>query len=129
MASLRKRGKNWYYSFVDAEGRRVERKGCSDKRATEELARAAEAEAAKIRAGLTDPKDLAYRQHEARPLADHLKDFCSYLLGKGATAQHAQLSGNRVARLIDLAGTRRISELSPSKVQAALATVRAEGAS
>ena len=50
MASFRKRGKVWYYRFIDGPGRPLERKGCSDKRATEELARAAEAEAAKVRA-------------------------------------------------------------------------------
>jgi hypothetical protein len=34
MASLRERGKVWYYKFVAGEGRAVEPKGCSDKRAT-----------------------------------------------------------------------------------------------
>ena len=48
MASYRKRGKAWYYRFVDAAGVKREEKGCSDKRATEELARDAESKAAKI---------------------------------------------------------------------------------
>jgi hypothetical protein len=49
-----------------------ERKGCPDRRVTEDLARAAESQAAKIRAGLVNPKDVAHRDHEIRPLADHL---------------------------------------------------------
>ncbi len=61
MASFRKRGKVWYYRYVDADGIKRSVKGCSDKRATEDLARDAEAEAAKIRAGLVDAKDLARR--------------------------------------------------------------------
>jgi hypothetical protein len=39
MASLRKRGKVWYYRFVDEHRAKVERKGCSDRRVTEEMAR------------------------------------------------------------------------------------------
>ncbi len=39
MASLRKRGKTWYYIYSDADGARRERKGCSDRRVTEDLAR------------------------------------------------------------------------------------------
>ena len=62
MGSVRKRGRTWYFRFVDADGVKRERKGCSDRRATEELARAAESEAAKIRAGLIDPRDLARRE-------------------------------------------------------------------
>src|SRR5208337_946533 len=54
VASLRKRGRVWYFSFIDQDGRPSERKGCPDKRVTEELARAAESEAAKIKAGLVD---------------------------------------------------------------------------
>src|SRR3954451_1421513 len=129
MASLRKRGKVWYYRFVDAEGAKRERRGCPDRRATEEMARAAESEAAKVRAGLIDPKQAAYQRHEVRPLADHLDDWHTYLIGKGSTRQHALLSRNRVRRLIDLAGVLRISDLAPSKIQAALKVIRDGGAS
>ena len=38
MASLRKRAKVWYYRFTDENGVKRSRKGCTDKRATEELA-------------------------------------------------------------------------------------------
>ena len=41
MASLRKRGKVWYYRFVDADGASHERKGCPDRRETEGMAAAA----------------------------------------------------------------------------------------
>jgi hypothetical protein len=44
MASLRKHGRVWYFRFTDASGRRVERKGCTDKRATQEMANAVEIE-------------------------------------------------------------------------------------
>src|SRR4051794_38210297 len=68
---MRKRGKVWYYRYTDADGVKREVKGCADKRVTEELARQAESEAAKFRAGLVDHKELAYRRHAARPLMEH----------------------------------------------------------
>jgi hypothetical protein len=94
MSELIKRGRQWYYRFTDANGRRVMRKGCPDRRETESMATLAEAEASKIRAGLIDPKAIAYGAHAARPLPDHLADFHAYLIGKGSTGQHASLTRN-----------------------------------
>jgi integrase len=51
------------------------------------------------------------------------------MTGKGNTAKHADLSRNRVARLLHLARSRRVSDLTLSRVQAALKDVRDEGAS
>ena len=64
-----------------------------------------------------------------RPLADHVADWHAYLLAKGSTRQHADLSRNRVARIIELARLGRISELTPSKVQAAIKAIRDTGIS
>jgi hypothetical protein len=74
MASFRKRGRVWYFRFVDADGVKREEKGCTDRRVTEELARKAESEAARIKAGDLDPRQLAYRLHGARPVSAHLDD-------------------------------------------------------
>ncbi len=127
MATLTKRGRNWFYRFTDADGRRVMRKGCSDRRETERLAAAAESEAAKIKAGLIDPKAVAYRDHDARDVSAHLDDYQAALLAKGGTAKHAAKSRNRAARVLTLAKVRRVTDLSLSRVQAGLAAIRAEG--
>src|SRR5262245_46796943 len=96
MASFRKKGgRNWYFRFVDAEGVMRERKGCPDRRATEQLAAAAEAEAAKIRSGFIDARDIAYQRHATTPLADHIDAFEAFLLSKGDTAKHAKLYSDR----------------------------------
>ncbi len=129
MASYRKRGRVWYFRYSDADGVKHEEKGCTDRRATEEIARKAESEAAKIRAGLIDPRDEAYRRHRARPLADHIADWHSYLTAKGSTRQHALLSRNRASRIIELARVERLSDLAPSKIQAALKAIRDTGIS
>jgi integrase len=124
MASVRKRGKVWYYRYTDSDGVKQERRGCGDKRETEAMAGAAEVEASQIRAGLLDPKAVAYGSHETTPLATHLDDWHAFLIGKESTPKHAGLCRVRVARLIDLGRIRRISDLSPSRVQAALKAVR-----
>ena len=83
MASLRKRGRVWYYRYVDADGVKHEGKGCPDSRETEEMAAHAEAEAARVRAGLSDPKAEARRHHAGRTLADHLADLQAHLDRQG----------------------------------------------
>src|SRR4051812_46089726 len=99
MAGFRKRGRVWYYRFVDADGVKCERKGCPDRRATEEMAREAEAHAARIRAGLIDPKAEARRRQAARPLSEHLAEWRSHLIAAGHTDKHAGLSLDRVRRM------------------------------
>ncbi len=47
------------------------------------MAAAEEAESAKIRAGLIDPKSLGFRDQEARPLADHLDDWRRDMRARG----------------------------------------------
>src|SRR5262249_12591423 len=123
MASLRKRGKNWFYTFIDASGRKVERKGCSDKRVTEELARSAESEAARTKAGLVDPKEVAYVEQGGVPLVDHLDQFERYLRTVGSR-KHAMVKTNRARRLIGLAGAERIHDLTLSRISEAVATIR-----
>ena len=70
MASFRKIGRNWFYRYVDANGKQTERKGCPDRRETESMAATVEGDVAKVRAGLIDPKALAFRTHEALSLSE-----------------------------------------------------------
>ncbi len=159
MASLRKRGRVWYYRVVDADGVQREHKGCPDRRETEAMARHAETGAAHARAGLTDPKAEAFRRHEARPIADHLDKFEASTLAKGTTLKHTRLFSDRARRVValaaggrldaidppqrstkaqrarmaealtDLLAGARLSILTPSGVQGALSTLKAGGRS
>lgn len=129
MASIRKRGKVWYYRYTDATGVKRERRGCADRRETEGMAAAAEAEAAKIRAGYLDPRAARCQAHEARPLAAHLEDYRADLAGKGDVPRYVQQVASNVARVLTLAGMVRLSDLSPSRVQGALAKLRSGGLS
>ena len=104
-------------------------KGCPDKAATEAMARRLESEAELRRRGIIDPKADGFARHEARLLADHLADWKADQLARGVTAKQAGQNHTRAARVIDLAKARRLSDLTPSGVQAALGAIRAEGKS
>ena len=113
MASYRKRGKVWYYRYSDAAGEKHEEKGCPDRRVTEEIAARRNPWPPRSELGEIDPRDEAYRLHQARPLADHLTDWHAYLTDKGSTRQHALLSRNRATRIIELARARTAFRTGP----------------
>src|SRR4051794_11303369 len=116
MASLRKRGKVWYYRYVDGDGGKREVKGCPDKRATQEMANAAEAEAAKIRAGLIDPKALRVAEAGRRPIPEHLSEFIETLTAKDNDAKHVDQTRTYINRVLGLANIRQVSDMKPSAV-------------
>jgi integrase len=159
MASFRKRGKLWYFRFTDADGVKVERKGCPDRRETERMAFEAEVEAARLRSGSLDPRDLRATKEGRRPVATHLDDFRTFLLAKGGTDKHADLTHDRCRRVVALVagaslatidptrsapkaererarsvvsgmvGSMRLADLTPASVQSALAALKNGGRS
>ena len=163
MASVYKRKRDrgnrmasWYVAFVDyIDGRDVRRvvKGCPDKAATESMARKLESEAELRRRGVIDAKDDAYAAHGARPLSEHIDTWRESLLHKDGTAKHADLSADRLRRLVAvvygarpdeidgktmtrdgkaraketvdlLVAKARLSDITEEKVQAAIAAIR-----
>jgi integrase len=154
---LFQRGKVWYLRYTDADGHRTMKRLATDKRVAEQLARKIEDEQDRIRGGWIEPKDMAYRDHAARPLSEHLADWHADLLAKGKTPKHADLSRaragklaamitgvsldklvpgrkadamERAARLLaDTLGRARFGDLSPEAIQAALARIRDDGRS
>src|SRR4051794_18223842 len=111
MASYRKRGRVWYYRYVDAEGVKCERKGCPDRRATEEMARDAESQAAKVRSGLVDPRDVAFREADRKSLGVHLDDWQENMEAQGRTLKHSRQFHYRAERIVVLSGAKRLSDL------------------
>src|SRR5262245_61634894 len=112
MASFRKRGKVWYYRFVDENGLKREERGCPDRRATEEMARAAESDAARIKAGIIDP----FQSHRNRPIADHLADYLGYLASEGSTSKHVSTTGARIRGVLEGIGAQRLADLDAARV-------------
>ena len=136
MASIWKRstdrnrkGSCWYITYRDERSRPKTVRGYPDKQATTLLANQLEADADLRRRGVIDTRADNYAAHERQLLADHLTAWHTFLVGKGGTQSHADLSRNRVARLLDLAQAQKLSDLTPSKIQGALKALRDGGLS
>lgn len=137
MASYRKRGRVWYFRYTDADGVKREKKGCTDKRATEAMAAAVEAEVGRIRVGLSDRGSEDRRRHAAAPLSAHLHDWYKHLVAKGDTEKHAEASLNWASVIVALVGgtplgdidiprraTRAARERFKARLSAAVQSVR-----
>ena len=134
MASVFKKDKrdkkaSWYIDYFDENGGRQRVKGCPDRTATDQIARKLESDVELRRRGVIDSRDEAYRAHETRSVADHLKEFHACLLAKGNTAKHADLTVTRASRVVKSAGIERLIDLNPSRVQELLASLGREGLS
>ena len=110
---FRKRGRVWYYRYVDADGYQHERKGCPDRRETEAMASSLESEASKVKARLIDPRELRFRDHEARPLGDHLADWRQDMAARVKTSKHAELYEERAGKLAAVVRGVRLADLEP----------------
>jgi integrase len=74
------------------------------------------------RAGITDP----FEAHRKRPLTGHLADREEVLKARNNTADYVRLKLARARKIIDACRFTFISELSASRVEAALADMRRE---
>jgi hypothetical protein len=136
MASVfkRKRDKanklaSWYIAYSDENGVRRTIKGCPDKATTEGIARKLESEAELRRRGVIDPKNDRYAAHEAKPLTEHMDAWRTYLLGKGNSHRHADEGHARVVKLMTEAKANRLSDLTLTRLQTALASLKSRGLS
>jgi integrase len=85
--------------YTDENGRRRKKVACADKSVSERIAAKIENDVALRRDGLVDPQAEAYRDHEARPLREHVADWREFLVAEGNTLKHADQATNRVRRL------------------------------
>jgi integrase len=67
---------------------------------------------------------LASMDAPSGPLAEHLADWKAFLLGKGRGQRHAGEGHARVVKLMALAKADRLSDLTLTRLQAALAALR-----
>ena len=71
--------------------------------------------------GLLDPKAESFRDHEAKPLAHHLDAWHRDMVAKGKTAEHADLSRDRAAKLIAMVKGVSLDKLAPGRKADAMA--------
>ena len=127
MASVYKRKRDkasklasWYIACADADGIRRTVKGCTDRAATEQMARKLETEAELRRRGLIDPRDEQFAADEAVPLGEHLEAWRLFSLSVNNGERHANEGFARVRNLMAMAKATRLSDLSLARMQAAL---------
>jgi len=99
--------------YFDENGYRRQATGCTDKAESERIANHLENQATLRRAGLTDRKAEAYRDHEASPLVEQVADWQADLIAKGYTSKHAEHTSNRVRRLVTVILGSSPSEFDP----------------
>ena len=128
-ADRTRKGASWYIAYVDAEGIRRTVKGCPDRVATEQMAGKLTVDVALQKAGLIDPRDVAFRDADRTAVDPHLDVWKAHMLAKGRLEKHARLFRGRAGRVVALTAAKRLSDLSPTKIQAALDALRAEGLS
>ena len=101
--------------YTDENGKRRKRAGYTDKKRSDRLANDLQERAREIRDGLADPKAEAYRDHAARPLADHLADWTNALEAKNNTTTHVELFTARAKRVVALLAGAKLCEIDPPK--------------
>ena len=126
---LRKRSGSgrWSYTITMANGDQKEFTGFTDKEATKQLAKEREIEQQRIRLGLVDGAEINRRKHSRKPLAAHLADFQAVLAARGNTTKHVADTMHNCRRIVELAGATKFADLTPSRVQRALAEIRNAG--
>jgi integrase len=102
-------------------------KGCTDRRATEELARAAESKVAKIKAGLIDPKAIRIAEANRQPIQVHVDAFLASLTQAERDPKHIGNTRAAINRVLSLAKIERLSDLTPSAIIPALAKLKDQG--
>jgi integrase len=127
MASFRKRGKIWYFTYTDENGDRKEEKGDQDQYECHKLAREKEDFADRVRRGRLDPREARLIEQGKKPLLDHVSDWRAFLLAKGTGQKQADMAHNRVQRIIELSGIEAIAELRLSVVQGAIKEIHKTG--
>jgi integrase len=129
LASIRKRGKNWYVRLRDENGVQREIKGGPDKGVAKSLANELDAKIRKIKLGILDPRDVSAIEAERVGLVQHVEDYLRYLAAKGCVPDHVKAVRIKLDWLLRKTGAIRLSQLRPSLVVEALAELKAAGRS
>lgn len=112
-------------AWFDGTGtRKVRSSGTTDKRAAERLAAKLEADAMLRREGVVDPRADQFCVAARKPLLDHIEDFVRFIRNKGNTDKHADDRCAQLRRLVEAMRADRLADLTPGRVQGALAELR-----
>jgi integrase len=111
----KKRFANYYsYYYIDANGKRVDRKGYTDKKATEEKLRKAQKRVAMEAEGLVTPN----QESLGKPIMEHVEDFLVQKTHEGNSETEIKKKRSRLTRFIKSVDIERFRNLSERAVTA-----------
>lgn len=115
----------WYGQYRDGEGKLLRVKLAPDKREAERLMAEHVAQAERGRLGLVS----RYAPQQKRPLSEHLEEYGAFLRAKDRTRKHVGETVAKCRAVLDGCGFRSVADLSASRVQGWLASLRERGLS
>ena len=122
-----KKNIRWMVAWTDELGHRRTRRGYTDKSLSERLARQLEDAARARREGTIDAAAERMGDHSRRPLADHIADYRVYLVAKGSTEAHVDLTEARIEQAGQNAGWKTIADIDAATLSLHVERVRANG--
>jgi hypothetical protein len=128
MASLRKRGANWYVRYRDANGKQTEVKA-GPKGVAQTIANELETKIRRVRLGLLDPREAAYNDPERVHITSHVEDYVQHIEASGRVPEHVVSVRRRLQWFLDESKITRLSQLKPSIATIALKSLRDAGKS
>jgi integrase len=118
MASLIKRGAKWYGIFQDHTGEQKWRSLFTDYQESKAAVQELEAEARKVRLGLTDPQAESRRVERSRPATSHVADYEVFLRAKGCNKWHVSYTIGDLKAFLDFAGVDNANKIHRNHVAA-----------
>ena len=118
---IKRRTAKWYGWYKDPQSGKTIRVPLSeDKAVAQQMLAQLIANVERGKAGLADP----FTEHRRRPIREHVEDYRTDLRNRAVSPAQVQLVCSRILRVIDLAGLETVADVSPAKVQAAIAHLR-----
>ncbi|MCX5658364.1 MAG: tyrosine-type recombinase/integrase [Planctomycetota bacterium] len=115
------KNKKWYVRWRDAQGKRWRTSaGYVDKAASQKQGERLEAESAQLAEGVITTFD----QHRLRPIDEHIRDFIDHLKARGRATMYVQQVEQRVRRIVEGIGAKRIIDLDPVRIEQMLARLK-----
>jgi len=113
----------WWVGLEDGAGEWQQVRAYRDKTASQALMVELVKKAERGQSGLADPLE----SQRKRPIDEHLRDFEKYLESKDNTAEHTELTMQRVRSVMHGIKAKVIGDITPGRVGEYLAKLRREG--
>lgn len=123
------RGGTYIIQYTVENGIRRTQKGCSDRDATETLARKIEADVMLKKWGIIDQRADRFAKEGRKSTDVHIETFHADVLARGVKVEYADKLDFRIRKVFELAGVRYLPDITPSVIQTALGRIKDDGRS